>query len=133
MTLSIKRFTAVLLGVFALSFALPSLADSWKLLGSKTANYSSEYDVIPVHADEGAFRRVKFVVRGAAVSFDRAVVIYGNGGRKVLPIRKEIPRGGQTVQFDLEGGKRIIREVRMYYKTRPGHARRANVQVWGIR
>lgn len=131
----------LLLFVVLLLVGSPRMAYSqhvgrWEKLGERTVNLSLDKDVIRC-SHKGSFTTLRFHVSRAPVSFLRVVVRYANGATDNLNFTQLVRPGQKSPYLDLRGGKRVIREITVYYKAevkRPrhrSHARRAVVQVWG--
>ena len=89
-------------------------------------------DAIPVTVREGTFRGIQLKVRKAGVTFRDVKVYYANGSVEDIKIRRHIPAGGETRVIDLDGRNRVITKVVFWYNTKPGRARRATVELWGM-
>ena len=115
--------------------ATPSVA-GWTRLGERTVNHRVERDEIAVGAREGAFERIKLVVRGRAVTFHDVEVHYVNGARQDVALRSTINVGGETRAIDLTGADRRIARVVFVYetvRTRDTRDTRAVVALYGWR
>lgn len=104
---------------------------NWELLGVREVNYALDRDVIPVGVAEGDFRKIQLRVRGNGIHFLDLKVIYGNGAPDDIPVRNEIPAGGQTRVIDLRGGDRFIKQVEFLYQSRLNFQGKAIVELWG--
>lgn len=108
----------------------------WEKLGERTVNLTVDKDVIRC-GHKGTFTAIRFHVERAPVTFLRVVVQYANGSVDNLNFNQTVRQGGDSRYLDLRGGKRIIRDITIYYKSetkRPKHTqgiRKAWVQVWG--
>jgi hypothetical protein len=113
----------------------------WVFLGERKVDFKAERDVIAVTAAKGVFKKIQLRIKGRAVHFLDLEVVYGNGETHDVKIRKLIPKGGQTRVIDLPGNNRIIRKVKLTYrsaakkknkgkKNRPG---KAHVRLFGRR
>ena len=108
----------------------------WEKLGERTVNLTVDRDVIRC-GHKGMFTTLRFHVERAPVTFLRVVVRYANGSVDNLNFSQTVRQGGDSRYLDLRGGKRVIRDITIYYKAeakRPRHAhgaRQAVVQVWG--
>lgn len=118
-----------LLVLFAVS---PAMAGEWKKFGEATVNLLRERDEIRVN-DLKPYDYIKLKVHRQGVEFKRAIVVFGNGTRHELPIRKFIPAGGETIPLRLPRGDRLIRKIVLEYKTRTGAGERAMVSFYGKR
>ena len=110
-------------------------ARAWELLGERVVNFRGDHDVIPVGVQDGRFRRIQLRVRGNAVHMMDLRVNFANGTTYDVPIRANIAAGGHTRAIDLPGNRRVIRNVRMTYRTRARRAGRgrATVRLFGSR
>ncbi len=106
-------------------------AQEWEKLGSRVVNYGLDRDVIHVGANDGGFTKLKIEVRGGAVNMHRLVVEYGNGEKDEIELRHDFVRGSESRMIDLNGGKRIIKNITFVYDTKNRARRRAVVTVFG--
>lgn len=117
-------------------YAYPQQIGRWEKLGERTVNLTVDKDVIHC-THKGTFTTIRFHVEKAPVSFLRVTVRYANGSVDNLNFNQLIRPGGDSRYLDLRGGKRVIRDITIYYKTEKksprhgNHAKRALVQVWG--
>ncbi len=78
------------------------------------------------------FRKVKFKVIDAGLNMDHMLVTYDNGVPDNIPIRENIPQGGESRAIDLRGvGKRSIRKIEFWYDTKGFLKGKADVTVFG--
>jgi hypothetical protein len=105
----------------------------WELLGSQRVGFHIDRDVIHVGHREGRFSAIKLRVHDNSVYFEDLQVVYGNGERDDIQIRHKIRRGDETRALDLRGRGRIIREIRMVYRSQPNFRGKATVEVYGLR
>lgn len=128
-------------------FASAQRVGNWEKLGQQTVNFKTEKDVIRA-SHKGTFSKIRIRVDGNDVEFHKVLVRFNNGSTQEISLRNVIPAGGESRVIDLNGNKRVIREVVFYYKTvsrnggrnndrhhhnRPNnnHKRKATVSVWG--
>lgn len=114
-----------------LTLSFHSNAQEWERLGSRVVNFGLERDVIQVGANEGGFTKLKIEVRGGAINMHRLVVEYGNGERDEIELRHNFVRGSDSRIIDLNGGKRIIKNITFVYDTKNLARRKAVVHVFG--
>ncbi len=112
------------------SFTVSSIG-KWEHLGTRNVNYRIDRDVIKVTARDGAFKKLKIKVTNGSLNMHRIVVQYGNGEKQLIQVRKNFGKGGATRIIDLEGTKRIIRDITFFYDTKNLSGRRAKVHVFG--
>lgn len=105
--------------------------NSWEHLGSRTVNYKLDRDVIKVTAREGGFTKLKVKVTGGSINMHKMVVQYGNGKKDIISLRHNFSKRSATRLIDLEGGKRVIRDITFFYDTKNLSRKRAKVHVFG--
>ena len=136
-----RRPALLLLPFLLVACAATPSAAGWTHLGQRTVNPRVERDEIAVGAREGAFERIKLVVRGRAVTFRDVEVHYVNGARQDVALRSTIRAGGESRAVDLTGGDRRIARVTFVYDAvavhdggpRRGPGRPAVVSLYGER
>ena len=107
-----------------------------EFLGERAVNFRADHDVIPVGARDGRFRRIQLRVRGTAIHMMDLRVNFANGTTFDAPVRANIAAGSQTRWIDLPGNLRVIRNVRLTYRSRsvrPNRPGRATVRLFGSR
>ena len=106
---------------------------TWRLLGTVSANFTADHDVIVVKGPYDYFRHIKFKVTDAPVDVQALVVIYESGEPERLEVRFQIPQGGESRVIDLRGGERKLRRVELWYHTATVHRGRADVTLFGMK
>jgi len=128
-----------LLGACAILLATTACATgqradgTWVRLGERTVTDRLEGDRIVVGAARGEFLEIKLLVRRAPVDFYEVVVLYANGDRQQVSIRRTIAAGGETRAIDLLGRYRTIRAVEFLYDANTMAGRTATVRLLGRR
>lgn len=90
----------------------------WIELGCKqVALFGKDRDTIPVGRQEGRFKAIRLLVRGADVEMLDLRVIYADGEPDDIPVRHLIPADSRTRPLDLKGFERSIRRVDLVYRT----------------
>lgn len=115
---------------------LPPVAregSDWQPLGEQSVGFEGERDVIRIGRREGRFSRLRLEVRGNDVFVNSIRVRYGNGTHEDITLREEIRAGGRSRPIDLSGDRRVIDEIELNYRARPGFRGRATVAVLGDR
>lgn len=132
-----KRFVSIIaISIFALvaiSFTNESgiyQRGEWQRLGSRKVNYGLDRDVIRVTATEGGFTKMKILVTGGSLNMHRLVVQYGNGAKDEIPLKHHFQRGSDSRVIDLRGGKRIIRDVTVWYDANNRSRKRATIHIF---
>ena len=106
---------------------------TWVRLGRVTATHSADHDTIRVEGRNDDFRKLKFRVSDSPLNLHRIIVTYDNGGAERLDVRQNIPKGGETRDIDLQGGKRSIRTIEFWYDTKGLLNGKADVTAYGKR
>ena len=111
--------------------ARPGGKRDWELLGTQKVGFLKDRDVIHVGRKDGDFSKIRIRVKNNDVEFIDVNVVYGNGKKDDIRIRRRIKAGGETRAIDLKGNKRFIRRVEFVYKSRPSFKGQAVVELWG--
>jgi hypothetical protein len=125
----------VLLNGLLMSVAVLAQAQGprWIYLGEANVDGNVDHDNIVVGRDEGSFRAIQLRVEIAAIDFDRVVVHYSNGEPDRIPIRGRIRAGGESRVIDLQGNRRDLRSVEIWYAKENFGSRRPKVRLYGRR
>ncbi len=126
----IKVFLLTMVSIAFLSFITPPKSN-WVKLGTKKVNMKADHDEIIVTAKEGVYTKLKFKVVKAPLSIHNIKVVFGNGETKEVIINKKFPKGAESKVIDLPGNKRIIKKIKMNYKTPSNPNGSAIVLVFG--
>jgi len=118
--------------VFGFATIAPAQAQGWDRIGSRVVAHQAERDVISGRGD-GRFSRIRICVERRAVRFYDVDVVFGNGGRQDIRLRRRIGPGDCTRAIDLRGGRRFIRRIIFDYETIRDRGPRAIVTVFGRR
>ena len=132
--LSLAAFFIFLSGTFASSTPAPGNAANpprWEHLGSKKVDYALDRDEIIVTAREGKFTAIKFLVKRSGINIHKCVVHYENGGVQEIDLRESIPAGGETRVIDLDGKRRFIEKIVLWYDSKNYEDRKAVIEAWG--
>jgi hypothetical protein len=105
-----------------------STAD-WIRLGERWVDGVRDRDVIPVGAQDGAFRRIMIVVEHSSLQMDDVVVNFSDGTRFSPPTRLIFAENSRSQVIDLPGSRRSIRSVEFRYGNLPGGGR-AQAELW---
>lgn len=103
----------------------------WDKLGIKTVDLRADHDVINVTFHEGLYTKVKFVIRKAPIFLKNINIVFGNGSNKNVTFSKHFKAGSATRIIDLPGNKRIIKKIKLNYKSVPNGNGKAVVVAWG--
>ena len=111
----------------------PAPVGSWVIIGTTHANHTADHDGIVVQGPGDDFRALKLKVTDAPLTLMKMVVTYDNGKPENIEVRQNIPRGGETRVIDLEGGRRSIRRIDLWYDTKGLLNGRADVTILGLK
>jgi len=135
--MKIKLFVTALMALFAMSFQISTVTTvdeasrPWELLGVKKVNYGVDRDEIDVTAQEGFFTGLKLKVKHSPINMHKLVVHYGNGDVQEIELRENFRAGSESRVIDLQGNKRVIRKVVIWYDTKNLARGKGVVEIWG--
>lgn len=103
-------------------------------LGEREVDFKADFDVFPVSAARGVFRRIYLRVADNDLTVARIVVQYATGADEDVEVRHEFREGSRSRIIDLAGTRRAIRSIRVIYRT-TGALRegKATMTLYGIR
>ena len=103
----------------------------WEKVGERRIGFGVDHDVIPVTRFKGDFRRIRIKVEESRVHMIDLKIVYATGGVQDVQLRKEFARGSWSRIIDLRGGDRVIRSIKVTYRTEglPRNGR-ASLEVW---
>lgn len=104
---------------------------SWEFLGTKTVNYELNRDVLRVTPKEGTFTKLKLLVTGGSLNMYKMIVQYGNAKKEEINLKHNFNRRSDSRIIDLNGGKRLIRDITFNYGIKDRSRRRAKVHISG--
>lgn len=104
----------------------------WELLGSRSVQFRTDTDIIPVGRSVGSFRAIQLAVRNNELMLQSLRVVYGNGRVQDIAVKTVIPSGGTTRIIDLRGGDRFIKNIEMTYRSTGPRNLTAKVEVYGL-
>jgi hypothetical protein len=108
-----------------------AMAAQWRVLGSKTVDLGIDRDVIRVAPWAGRFDKIKIRAALNDIEMFDLAVVYGNGHRDDIPVRRIIRKNTETAPLDLKGEGRNIERVEMIYRKNPTKRLFAIVTVLG--
>lgn len=103
----------------------------WVRMGSKKVSFKLDKDVIYVGGQEGRFDKLKVLVTGGNINMHKMIVEYGNGTKDNIQLKHNFRRGSDSRIIDLEGGKRVIKDITFWYDTKNNSKNRATLHVFG--
>jgi len=116
--------------VLCLSTLLAMSDGAWDHLGTRKVNFGLDHDRISVTASEGKFTKLKLMVTGN-LTMHKMKVNFRNGTSQTLNVRHKFTQGRDSRVLDLNGGKRIIQSVDLWYDTNNRARRKATVHLYG--
>jgi hypothetical protein len=132
MLISRRKMIAGSLGLIAATQLCDGAeAAQWRVLGSKTVDLGIDRDVIRVAPWAGRFDRIKIRAALNDIEMFDLAVIYGNGHRDDIQVRRIIRKNTETAPLDLKGEGRNIERVEMLYRKNPAKRLFAIVTVLG--
>ena len=118
--------TAFFFGVAV--FSMVPVQAKEQSLGTAVYEAKPQRDVVDVGAKEGAFKAIRFEVKGSDVEVLDLKVVYGSGAADDIPVRQSFKAGSTSKTLDLAGRQRAIKQIVVTYKAK-GPAR---IQFFGI-
>ena len=103
----------------------------WEKLGSRVVNMAADHDEIIVTVREGFFTKIRLKIMKAPIHLKNINIIFGNGDNENVTFDRKFEAGSFTRQIDLTGNKRIIKKVKLNYKSVPAGSGRAVVTLFG--
>lgn len=103
----------------------------WEKLGSRVVNMKADHDEIMVTLADGIFTKVRLKIMKAPIHLLNMNIVFGNGNNKNVVFNKKFAPGTMTRVIDLPGNKRIIKKVKLNYKSVPTQKGRAVVVLLG--
>lgn len=133
----IQLISLIAVTVIIHAFSTPSSNDeareNWRLLGRVTAGHNGDHDVIHVDGSHDVFRKLKFKVENSPLNMQKMIVRYDDGAPENIEVRNEIPKGGESREIDLKGGKRKLKNVEFWFDTKGILNGKAEVILFGAK
>ena len=105
--------------------------DNWRELGSVKAGHNGDHDRIEINGPHDSFRKLKFRVANSPLNMKKMVVTYEDGAPENIEVRNNIPKGGESREIDLKGGKRKLKSVEFWFETKGVLNGKAEVTLYG--
>ncbi|MEX1002911.1 MAG: hypothetical protein WDZ35_12410 [Crocinitomicaceae bacterium] len=127
---------SVLLAFASSSFTAATKMDGaqkgdWVKLGSRAVDMKADHDVIPVTAKEGTFTKVRLRIMKAPIHLLNMNILFRNGSSENVVFNRKFAAGSYTRIIDLKGNKRIIKSVKINYKSVPAGKGKAVIILLG--
>lgn len=97
--------------------ALSAQPSNRVFLGELKVDFRLDHDTLVVGATEGAFRRIQIEAEGNDIQILDMDVVFGNGMRQDVSVRHIFREGSRSRVIDLRGGARVIRSIKVKYRT----------------
>ena len=134
----LSLLAAAVLLMVAPAHAQRRWADQWVKLGDQSVGFGVDRDVIRLGREDGRFKAIKLLVKRNDVFILDVKATYRSGESQDLVVRQPIRAGGETPVLLLAPSPRgdngrVIQQIDLVYKNRPGFGGQAVVEVWGLR
>jgi hypothetical protein len=106
----------------------PSTADNWVLLDSHVVDYTLDRDVVKFKDNTSIFMGLKFKVNNGPINLHKCTVNFSNGESQDVSFATDVNDGRL---IDLNGNKRSIEKITIWYDTKNSAENKAVVEVWG--
>jgi len=126
--------SVIILSLFIAEFSnaqATALKQGWKKIGSQKVSYKLDRDVFKVGPQKGKFSKLKLHVTAGDLNIHKMIVEYANGQKETVMVRKRFKAGTGSKLIDLNGGKRVIKDITFYYDSRNGSSKKAILHVGG--
>ncbi len=102
----------------------------WVQLGTKTVDFQSDTDIVPVALHQGMFRFLQIVVRNNPIKMNYIKVVYGNGESETFKTRNIYTKNTRSRSLNLKGFVRFIKHIEINYKSIRTGQGPAIVEFW---
>lgn len=103
----------------------------WERLGTRTVDMRGDHDEILVTISDGLFTKLRLKIMKAPIHLININVVFGNGENQNFVFNKKFEPGSFTRVLDLPGNRRIIKKVKLNYKSVPVGNGRAVITLFG--
>ena len=108
--------------------------NDWHNLGNSEASGGRDHDTITIHGPYDYYRKIKFRVKDSPLNMHRLGVSYYDGAAtEQIEVRNNIPKGGESREIDLRGGKRKLKSVEFWYDDQGFLNGRADLILFGLK
>ena len=111
--------------------------EAWDELDVRAIDPRSDNITMPVGRREGQHTAIRLRVLDDSIFIRRINVVYGDGTSSGIALRRSLGSGEMTEAIDLEGDRRFIREVQVFYRSEPNwrgnNGRSARIALLGDR
>lgn len=106
---------------------------AWILLGQREINYDLNEDFIDLGARSGFYRRLQLKVANGNLLIDRLELRYRNGMTEEIELRHHFRPGDDVLVINLQGQRRILDHITVFYETDGYPADRTMLYIFGNR
>jgi len=132
--MKIKNFYLLTLAamlISQISMAQTASLAGWKLLGTRTVDYTIDRDVINLDESNEAITALKFTVKNGTLNMHKCTVHFADGDTKDIAFSEEVNKTNDGRVMDLKGSNRKIEKVTFWYDTKNSSDKKSIVEVWG--
>lgn len=104
---------------------------NWEKLGTKTVDFKLDKDVLRVGAKEGRFSKLKLAVTGGSLNMHKMKIEYMNGQTEKIDLRHNFNQRSSSRVIDIDGRRRIIKNITFWYDTKNRSKKKAKLTVFG--
>jgi len=103
----------------------------WEIIGTQTVNKTGDRDNFRPSGRD-SYTALKVRAMRNTVTINRMTIVYENGQRQDIPLRRTMRDGEESRVINLSYRRRIDR-IEFYYKSRDLFGGRGQIQVWARR
>lgn len=103
----------------------------WEIIGTQTVNKSGDRDSFKPSGRD-SYSALKVRAKRNTVTINRMTIVYENGQRQDIPLRRTMRDGEESRVINLTYRRRIDR-IEFYYKSKDLFGGRGQIQVWARR
>jgi len=103
----------------------------WEIIGTQTVNKTGDRDNFRP-SGRSSYTALKVRAKRNTVTINRMTIVYENGQRQDIPLRRTMRDGEESRVISLSFKRRIDR-IEFYYKSRDLFGGRGQIQVWARR
>ena len=130
----INSFASLVMILCLSSFTSSTINTSiskWERLGSRTVNFKLDKDIIHVGAKDGRFAKLKLAVTGGDLNIHKMLIEYQNGQVENINLKHNFNKRSSSRIIDIDGRKRIIKNIIFWYDTKNKSKKKALITVFG--
>lgn len=130
----IKSFASLVMILMLSSFTsspTESTVANWEKLGSRIVDFKLDRDVIHVGKKDRRFSKLKLFVTGGNLNMHKMKVEYLNGQVENIKLKHNFSRQSSSRVIDIDGYKRVIKNIIFWYDTKNISKKKAKVTVLG--